>query len=77
MEGTPVLPEASARILADIAASHDCGDHTLFIGRIRALSTDDRPPLVYHAARFGTFEPHGAEGSVPDIWGSGTDYWLG
>jgi flavin reductase (DIM6/NTAB) family NADH-FMN oxidoreductase RutF len=68
IDGTPVLAEASARILADTVASHDCGDHTLFIGHIRAMSTDDRPPLVYHAARFGAFEPHGADGSAPDIW---------
>jgi len=68
IDGIPVLAEASARILADTVASHDCGDHTLFIGRIRAMSTDDRPPLVYHAARFGAFEPHGADGSAPDIW---------
>jgi flavin reductase (DIM6/NTAB) family NADH-FMN oxidoreductase RutF len=77
IDGTPVLAEASARILADTAAAHDCGDHTLFIGHIRALSTDDRPPLVYHAARFGAFEPHGADGSAPDFWDGGADYWLG
>jgi flavin reductase (DIM6/NTAB) family NADH-FMN oxidoreductase RutF len=68
VDGIPVLAEASARILADTVASHDCGDHTLFIGHIRAMSTDERPPLVYHAARFGAFEPHGADGSAPDIW---------
>lgn len=77
IEGIPVLPDASARILAETVASHDCGDHTLFIGHIHALSTDDRPPLVYHAARFGAFEPHGADGSAPDIWDAGAEYWLG
>jgi flavin reductase (DIM6/NTAB) family NADH-FMN oxidoreductase RutF len=68
IDGIPVLAEASARILAETVATHDCGDHTLFIGHIRAMSTDERPPLVYHAARFGAFEPHGARGSAPDIW---------
>jgi flavin reductase (DIM6/NTAB) family NADH-FMN oxidoreductase RutF len=77
IDGVPVLAEASARILAEMVASHDCGDHTLFIGHIRSMSTDDRPPLVFHAARFGAFEPHGPEGSVPDIWDTGTEYWLG
>lgn len=77
VEGIPVLPDASARILAEKVAGHDCGDHTLFIGHIRAMSTDDRPPLVYHAARFGAFEPRGAGAPVPDIWDIGTEYWLG
>jgi flavin reductase len=68
VDGIPVLAEASARILAETVATHECGDHTLFIGLIHAMSTDDRPPLVYHAARFGAFDPHGARGSAPDIW---------
>jgi flavin reductase len=68
VDGIPVLAESAARILATTVASHDCGDHTLFIGHISAMTTDDRPPLIYHAARFGAFEPHGTRGSVPEIW---------
>ena len=34
VDGVPMLAEASARIVADIARAHDCGDHTIFIGHI-------------------------------------------
>ena len=57
IDGVPVLADASARILAEATASHDCGDHTLFVGLIQAMSADDRPPLLYHAGRYGAFAP--------------------
>lgn len=57
VDGVPVLADALARILAESTASHDCGDHTLFVGLIQAMSADDRPPLLYHAGRFGAFAP--------------------
>jgi flavin reductase (DIM6/NTAB) family NADH-FMN oxidoreductase RutF len=57
VDGVPVLADACARILAETAASHDCGDHTLFVGHIRFMAADHRPPLVYHAGRFGAFAP--------------------
>jgi flavin reductase (DIM6/NTAB) family NADH-FMN oxidoreductase RutF len=56
-DGVPVLADALARILAESTAHHDCGDHTLFVGLIQAMSADDRPPLLYHAGRFGAFAP--------------------
>jgi flavin reductase (DIM6/NTAB) family NADH-FMN oxidoreductase RutF len=55
VDGVPVLADASARILADVAARHDCGDHTLIVGHINFMAADHRPPLVYHAGRFGAF----------------------
>jgi flavin reductase (DIM6/NTAB) family NADH-FMN oxidoreductase RutF len=57
VDGVPVLADASACIVAEATASHDCGDHTLFVGLIEAMSADDRPPLLYHAGRYGAFAP--------------------
>jgi flavin reductase (DIM6/NTAB) family NADH-FMN oxidoreductase RutF len=34
-------------------ATHECGDHTIFVGDILTMSADDSPPLVYHAGKFG------------------------
>lgn len=69
VDGIPVLVDASARILADASDRHDCGDHTLFIGEIKSMLADDRPPLVYHAARYGGFEPlPEGQAQAPDIW---------
>ena len=57
VDGVPVLADASACIVAEATANHDCGDHTLFVGLIEAMSADDRPPLLYHAGRYGAFAP--------------------
>jgi flavin reductase (DIM6/NTAB) family NADH-FMN oxidoreductase RutF len=57
VDGVPVLAEASAHILAESEAAHDCGDHTLFVGLIQTMTADDRPPLLYHAGRYGAFAP--------------------
>ena len=36
-------------------ATRKCGDrdHTLFAGHTLTMSADDRPPLGYHAGKFG------------------------
>lgn len=54
MSGVPVLANVSAAIAATLAAQHDCGDHTIFIGRIVGLRDDARAPLVYHAGKYAT-----------------------
>ena len=41
-------------IAADVAATHDCGDHTIFVGHVVSMNADDRPPLLYHASRFAS-----------------------
>jgi len=71
VDGLPALRDAMARMAADIAAEHDCGDHTLFIGRLFHMSADrGREPLVYHGTRFGTLV-HTKEDQqlpVPEFW---------
>ena len=61
---TPMLAHAAAVIAADIAAQHDCGDHTLLVGAIRHLARYDRPPLLVHQGRYASVT-HAAE-PVPD-----------
>jgi flavin reductase (DIM6/NTAB) family NADH-FMN oxidoreductase RutF len=53
--GAPLLRGASAVIAAETEASHACGDHTLFIGRIVHMRDHDRAPLVFHGGRYGGF----------------------
>lgn len=66
--GVPLLADACGRIATEIAACHDCGDHSLFVGRILSMDCDDRPPLVYHAGRYGSFAPGNAGEPVPEFW---------
>lgn len=66
----PLLAAASARIAAEVAAWHDCGDHTLFVGHILHLDGSDRPPLVYHAGRYAGLVHRRSdhEVAVPEFW---------
>jgi flavin reductase (DIM6/NTAB) family NADH-FMN oxidoreductase RutF len=67
--GIPTLADAAARIVAEIASTADCGDHTIFIGHIRWMAADDRPPLLFHAGRYAYLVPvHGEEAPHPEFW---------
>ena len=69
MDGIPVLADASAHIATDIAARHDCGDHTIFIGHIRKMRADARPPLLYHDGHYAALVPtQGPETPLPEFW---------
>jgi flavin reductase (DIM6/NTAB) family NADH-FMN oxidoreductase RutF len=67
--GMPAIGGAAATIAAEVAAEHDCGDHTIFIGRIISMTAHDRPPLVFHASRFAALVPLREEApSLPEFW---------
>jgi flavin reductase len=52
---TPLLAHANATIAAKIDARHDCGDHSLFVGRIFALRhADGVIPIVLHVGRLAS-----------------------
>ena len=65
----PVIGGTAATIAAEAATRYDCGDHTIFIGRIISMTAHDRPPLVYHASRFAALVPLRDEApSLPEFW---------
>ncbi len=69
VDRVPLLSDPCARMAAEIVARHDCGDHTLFIGRILHMEADDRAPLAYHAGRYGGIVYNeDEEGSIPEFW---------
>jgi len=56
--GVPVLDDALAWIACDLDALHPAGDHTIGIGRVTHLSSDDAPraandPLLFFRGGFG------------------------
>jgi flavin reductase (DIM6/NTAB) family NADH-FMN oxidoreductase RutF len=51
---TPMLADAAAVVACEIAAQHECGDHTLFIGQILHLAVHGRPPLLVHEGRYAS-----------------------
>jgi flavin reductase (DIM6/NTAB) family NADH-FMN oxidoreductase RutF len=67
--GCPTIAGASAVIAAVVEATHDCGDHTIFIGHIGAMVADHRPPLLYHDGRFAALVPLREETpALPEFW---------
>jgi flavin reductase len=67
---TVVLAGTCARIAAEVAARHDCGDHTIFIGHILSLDSDDRLPLLYHGSRYLSLDGRRLDIDVgaPEFW---------
>ncbi|MFD6517911.1 flavin reductase family protein [Rhodococcus sp. NPDC060176] len=45
---------ATAFVGAGIEASHQIGDHTLFVGRVDYLETHEHSPLVLHGGKYET-----------------------
>ncbi|MBN1240946.1 MAG: flavin reductase [Gammaproteobacteria bacterium] len=56
VDGMPVLVRGIAGIVADVVDTSDCGDHTLFIGRISRMGARSASPLLFFAARYGRVE---------------------
>lgn len=50
-----VVSGAVMQLGAELRHAYPCGDHTLFVGEVKALSlVDDRPqPLLFHSGRYG------------------------
>jgi len=67
-DGIPLLPDAAAQLCAEVEAAHACGDHTLFVGRIKWIGANQRSPLVYHAGRFGTLLAREETGALLEFW---------
>lgn len=67
---TPLLANASATIAAETVACHDCGDHSIFVGRILHLEAFGRPPLIVHEGRYAslTYSMERAPEWVADFW---------
>ena len=68
LDGAPVLRNCCVAIAASKTAALDCGDHTLFVGRIRALEVFERAPLIYHRGAFRAFSDRIAKAPEPEIW---------
>lgn len=56
LAGTPVIPDALARLECRLTESHPAGDHTILLGEVEGvhISKDAhlRGPLLYHRGRY-------------------------
>jgi len=70
MHGVPVLAKVCAALAAEIEARHDCGDHSIIIGRVIGLRDDERAPLVFHGGKYATLHYKAAKAPEAAI-----DFW--
>jgi flavin reductase (DIM6/NTAB) family NADH-FMN oxidoreductase RutF len=55
--GAPVLDGVAAWVAATLEHEYDGGDHTIAVGRVRALGADPgRAPLLFHRGRYGRLD---------------------
>lgn len=52
----PVLKGAIAQIVCDVVSEHIEGDHTLIIGKVLDLKTEDKDPLLYFGGKYRQLE---------------------
>ena len=69
LDGMPTIAGASVRIAADKVHAYPCGDHTLFVGHVRALATlQDMRPLLYHTGRYGVLSLSDWHADAARLW---------
>lgn len=65
LPGTYALSAQGMPLLADVLTTLECriantlpgGDHTIFVGEVRAIATNEGEPLLYYRSQFGQFVP--------------------
>jgi len=69
LEGMPTIDGAAVRIAADKIHAYACGDHTLFVGHVRALhSQQEVRPLLYHSGKYGAVSPGEWHADAARLW---------
>ena len=51
--GHPVIEGALSTFECEVVSAHKEGDHTIFVGRVRAYETRDGEPLMWYESAFG------------------------
>jgi flavin reductase (DIM6/NTAB) family NADH-FMN oxidoreductase RutF len=54
--GVPVIPGAIAVLECRLHASHEAGDHIIYVGEVTRLASHPGRPLIYHSAAYGRIE---------------------
>lgn len=54
--GPPVIRGALAAMSCQVISRQHAGDHTIFIGEAREVSTSVGEPLLYYQGKFGAFQ---------------------
>ena len=52
LEGYPVLDGTVAQIVCDVVSSYVEGDHTLYIGKVKAIQLEEKNPLLFFSGKY-------------------------
>lgn len=55
--GAPLIPGSLVRMDCRLEATHDAGDHVIYVGRIVAAEAEEREPLVYWSGAYRQLAP--------------------
>lgn len=55
LDGAPLIGDCVAQFECRRVATHEGGDHLIFVGRIERYRADQRPALVFNRGKFGGF----------------------
>ena len=80
LDSTPVVAGAAVRLAAARAYAYPCGDHTLFVGHVRALEVqqpDAVRPLLFYCGKYGAISPSAwSEEAAPSrLWPEMDGQW--
>jgi flavin reductase (DIM6/NTAB) family NADH-FMN oxidoreductase RutF len=69
-EGTPVLEQCLAALTTRVESTATCGDHTLFIGEIFAMTEEGGRPLLFSASKYAKigFADELEDIAPPEFW---------
>jgi flavin reductase len=67
---TPIVARSIAALTAEVQSTADCGDHTLFIGRVTHLETGPGRPLLFHGGRYARIDLANPieQAEPPEFW---------
>jgi flavin reductase len=68
---TPILKRSLAAVTADVAETIECGDHTVFVGRVNDLLLRDAGrPLLFFGGRYARLDLEAPidDAKLPEFW---------
>jgi flavin reductase (DIM6/NTAB) family NADH-FMN oxidoreductase RutF len=54
--GTPLLADCLARLECALVATHEAGDHTIFVAAVEEVSVREGRPLLFYRGKFPSLE---------------------
>jgi flavin reductase (DIM6/NTAB) family NADH-FMN oxidoreductase RutF len=51
-----VLAGSVGVVAADIVGAAECGDHTIFTGRVQQLAVEEHAPLLFYGGRYAALD---------------------